>query len=56
MEVDDVVHFSTGEPMAKVSRANGGLIGRDMRKARHRRLCPIEGRQTYGSANRATPR
>jgi acyl-CoA reductase-like NAD-dependent aldehyde dehydrogenase len=33
MEVDDVVHFSTGEPIAKVSRANGGLIGRDMRKA-----------------------
>ncbi len=33
MEVDEVVHFSTGEPMARVSRANGGLIGRDMRKA-----------------------
>ena len=33
MEVDDVVHFSTGESIAKVSRANGGLIGRDMRKA-----------------------
>jgi acyl-CoA reductase-like NAD-dependent aldehyde dehydrogenase len=33
MEVDEVVHFSTGEPIAKVSRANGGLIGRDMRKA-----------------------
>jgi len=31
-------------------------VGRDMRKARHRRPCPIEGRQTYGSANRATPR
>src|SRR5215475_41576 len=33
MEVDDVVHFSTGEPIAKVSRANGGLIQRDARKA-----------------------
>jgi acyl-CoA reductase-like NAD-dependent aldehyde dehydrogenase len=33
MEVDEVVHFSTGEPIAKVSRANGGLIGRDVRKA-----------------------
>jgi acyl-CoA reductase-like NAD-dependent aldehyde dehydrogenase len=33
MEVDTVVHFSTGEPIATVSRANGGLIGRDMRKA-----------------------
>jgi acyl-CoA reductase-like NAD-dependent aldehyde dehydrogenase len=33
LETDSVVHFSTGEPIAKVSRANGGLIGRDMRKA-----------------------
>jgi acyl-CoA reductase-like NAD-dependent aldehyde dehydrogenase len=33
LEVDDVVHFTTGETIAKVSRANGGLIQRDMRKA-----------------------
>jgi len=33
LEVDDVVHFATGEPVAKVSRANGGLVQRDMRKA-----------------------
>jgi acyl-CoA reductase-like NAD-dependent aldehyde dehydrogenase len=33
VEVDEVVHFSTGEPIARVSRANSGLIGRDMRKA-----------------------
>ena len=33
LEVDEVVHFSTGEPIAKVGRANGGLIQRDMRKA-----------------------
>jgi acyl-CoA reductase-like NAD-dependent aldehyde dehydrogenase len=33
MEVDEVVHFSTGEPIASVSRANGGLIQRDVRKA-----------------------
>jgi acyl-CoA reductase-like NAD-dependent aldehyde dehydrogenase len=33
MEVDEVVHFSTGEPIARVSRANGGLIQRDSRKA-----------------------
>jgi len=33
MDVDQVVHFSTGEPIARVSRANGGLIQRDMRKA-----------------------
>ena len=33
LEVDEVVHFSTGEPIAKVSQANGGMIDRDMRKA-----------------------
>ena len=33
MDADEVVHFLTGEPMAKVSRANAGLIQRDMRKA-----------------------
>ena len=29
MDVDEVVHFQTGEPIARVSRANGGLIQRD---------------------------
>ena len=33
IDVDPVVHFATGEPIASVSRANGGLIQRDMRKA-----------------------
>jgi acyl-CoA reductase-like NAD-dependent aldehyde dehydrogenase len=33
MDVDTVVHFASGEPIAKVSRANGGLIQRDMRNA-----------------------
>src|SRR6185295_4955248 len=33
MDVDEVVHFADGEPIAKVSRANGGVIQRDMRKA-----------------------
>jgi acyl-CoA reductase-like NAD-dependent aldehyde dehydrogenase len=37
MDVDNVVHFATGEPIAKVSRANGGLIQRDMRKAQRAR-------------------
>ena len=31
LEKDEVVHFSTGEPIATVSRANGGLIQRDAR-------------------------
>jgi acyl-CoA reductase-like NAD-dependent aldehyde dehydrogenase len=33
MDVDAVVHFATGEPIARVSRANGGMIQRDARKA-----------------------
>src|SRR5215813_9805998 len=37
LEKDDVVHFSTGEPIATVSRANGGLIQRDARKAKRAR-------------------
>ncbi len=37
LEKDDVVHFSTGEPIARVSRANGGLIQRDARKAQRAR-------------------
>jgi acyl-CoA reductase-like NAD-dependent aldehyde dehydrogenase len=37
MDVDDVVHFQTGEPIARVSRANAGLIQRDMRKAQRAR-------------------
>jgi acyl-CoA reductase-like NAD-dependent aldehyde dehydrogenase len=37
LDADTVVHFQTGEPIAKVSRANGGLIHRDMRKAQRAR-------------------
>src|SRR4029453_2296790 len=33
LEKDEVVHFSTGEPIATVSRANGGMIQRAARKA-----------------------
>ena len=33
LEVDEVNHFMTGEPIAKVSRSNGGIIKRDMRQA-----------------------
>jgi acyl-CoA reductase-like NAD-dependent aldehyde dehydrogenase len=33
LEIDEVLHFSTGEPIAKVSQSNGGIISRDMRKA-----------------------
>ena len=33
LEKDQVVHFITGEPIAQVSQANGGLLQRDMRHA-----------------------
>jgi len=37
MDVDEVLHFATGEPIARVSRANGGLIRRDLRQAQRAR-------------------
>ena len=37
LDVNEVVHFATGEPIAKVCRANGGLIQRDMRQAQRAR-------------------
>jgi acyl-CoA reductase-like NAD-dependent aldehyde dehydrogenase len=37
MDVDKVVHFQTGEPLAEVSRANAGLVERDMRYAKRAR-------------------
>src|SRR6266508_4402313 len=37
IDVDPVLHFAPGEPIANVSRANGGLIQRDMRKAQRAR-------------------
>src|SRR6516225_6269197 len=37
MDVDRIIHFDTGEPLAEVSRANGGLIERDMRQAKRAR-------------------
>lgn len=37
LEADQVLHFITGEPIAKVSQANPGLLERDMRKAQRAR-------------------
>jgi len=37
LEIDEVLHFDTGEPIAKVSQANGGIITRDMKKAQNAR-------------------
>lgn len=33
LEINDVVHFDTGEPIAKYGTVGGGIVGRDMRKA-----------------------
>jgi acyl-CoA reductase-like NAD-dependent aldehyde dehydrogenase len=33
LDVDKVVHFASGEPLAEVGRANAGLVERDMRHA-----------------------
>ena len=37
LEVNSVAHFATGEPLAEVSQANGGLVARDLRKAQRAR-------------------
>ena len=37
LEVAEVLHFATGEPIAKVSQANEGIIRRDMRQAQRAR-------------------
>ena len=33
LEVQEISHFITGEPVAKISQINGGMIRRDMRHA-----------------------
>jgi acyl-CoA reductase-like NAD-dependent aldehyde dehydrogenase len=37
LEIDKVTHFASGEALAEVSRANGGLVERDMRHAQRAR-------------------
>ena len=37
LEIEEVLHFATGEPIAKVSQTNGGIISRDMRKSKQAR-------------------
>lgn len=37
LDLDKVTHFATGEVLAEVSRANGGLVERDMRHAKRAR-------------------
>ncbi|MBI3875596.1 MAG: aldehyde dehydrogenase, partial [Verrucomicrobia bacterium] len=33
LETDPVIHFNTGETLAQVSRANPGLLAKDMKKS-----------------------
>ena len=37
LEKAEVIHFETGEAIAQVSQANGGIIQRDARKAQRAR-------------------
>ncbi len=37
LEFDQVVHFDTGEPIAKIGIANGAMVSRDMRNAQKAR-------------------
>ncbi len=37
LDFTDVVHFDTGEPIARIGNVGGGIVGRDMRKAHQAR-------------------
>jgi len=37
LETSEIVHFDTGEPVAKMSQANGAMLQRDLRKAKRAR-------------------
>lgn len=55
LETDTVTHFLTGEPIAQVSQANGGLLQRDMRFAARARdvLRQIPGRELIERVKKA---
>lgn len=37
LETEEIVHFATGEPVAEISRANPGIVARDLRRAQEAR-------------------
>ena len=39
LESDDVVHFATGDLIARVSQAGAGIIQRDLRQAQPATYC-----------------
>src|SRR5213082_2584702 len=55
LEVDNVIHFSTGETLARVSQANPGLLAKDIRQAQRARdvLCEIPCRDLINMMKRA---
>src|SRR5947208_8015133 len=55
LEVDNVIHFSTGETLAKVSQANPGLLAKDIRQAQRARdvLCEIPFRDLISMMKKA---
>ena len=55
LDKNEVLHFSTGEPIATVSQANEGIIRRDMRKAGKARevLRQISSADLIGMLNKA---
>jgi len=55
MDMDNVVHFDTGETLAQVSQANPGLLAKDMKKAQRARdvLTEIPIRELIGIMKKA---
>jgi acyl-CoA reductase-like NAD-dependent aldehyde dehydrogenase len=55
LEIAEVTHFATGEPIAKVCQAGGGIIKRDMRQAQKAReaLRGIPSRELIGMLAKA---
>ena len=55
LELDTVLHFISGEPLAKVSQANPGLLAKDLRRAARARqvLTEIPGRELIGLMKKA---
>src|SRR6266568_4647660 len=56
MELDNVIHFITGETLARVSQANPGLLAKDMRRAQRAReaLREIPCRELVAMMKKAT--
>src|SRR5256714_14274800 len=55
LDVDNVIHFSTGESLARVSQANPGLLAKDIRQAQRARdvLCEFSCRDLINMMKKA---